>query len=67
MQLELCSATDEAFSCERSCGGQEVRKVTTYRLGAVDVSGKADDQVVCDGVDQVSEAGVAIQNVIQRR
>lgn len=37
-----------------------------YRLGAVDVSGQADDEVMCDGVHQVSEAGVAVQDVVQR-
>lgn len=37
-----------------------------YRLGAVDVAGQADDEVVCDGVHQVPEAGVAIQHIIQR-
>lgn len=38
----------------------------SYRLGAVDVSGQADNQIVGDGVHQVSEAGVAIQHVVQR-
>lgn len=35
-----------------------------YRLGTVDVACQADDEVVCDGVHQVPEAGVAIQNVV---
>lgn len=42
------------------------RSQLPYRLGAVDVAGQADDEVVCDGVHQVPEAGVAVQNVIQR-
>lgn len=41
--------------------------VPAYRLGAVNVSRQADDQVVSDGVNQVTEAGVAVQHVIQRR
>lgn len=38
----------------------------SYRLGAVDISCQADNQVMCDGVNQVSEAGIAVQYVIQR-
>lgn len=43
-----------------------LQTTTAYRLGAVDVTGQADDEVVCDRVHQVPEAGVAIQHVIQR-
>ena len=32
----------------------------------MDVAGQADDEVVRDGVHQVPEAGVAVQNVVQR-
>lgn len=44
-----------------------MRVCPAYRLGAVNVSRQADDQVVCDGVNQVTEAGVAVEHVIQRR
>lgn len=43
-----------------------LRPQPPYRLGAVDVAGQADDEVVRDGVHQVPEAGVAVQNIIQR-
>lgn len=42
-----------------------VSESVSYRLGTVDVSSQADNQVVCDGVDQVPEAGVAVQDVIK--
>ena len=38
----------------------------SYRAWAVHVSRQADDQVVCYGVHQVPEAGIAVKNVIQR-
>ena len=43
-----------------------LQTTAAYRLGAVDVAGQADDEVVGDGVHQVPEAGVAIQHIIQR-
>lgn len=44
---------------------QEQCRAASYCLGAVDVFGQADDQVMSDGINQVSEAGVAIQHVVQ--
>ena len=32
----------------------------------MNVSGQTDNQVMCNGVHQVPEAGVAIENIIQR-
>lgn len=42
-----------------------LRPQPPYRLGAVDVAGQADDEVMCDGVHQVPEAGIAVQNIVQ--
>ena len=47
-------------------GARWLRPRPPYRLGTVDVACQADDEVVCDGVHQVPEAGVAVQDVIQR-
>lgn len=38
----------------------------SYRFGTVDISCQADNQIMCDGVNQVSEAGVTVEHVIQR-
>ena len=43
-----------------------LRPWLAYRLGAVNIAGQADDEVVRDGVHQVPEAGVAVQDVVQR-
>lgn len=43
----------------------DVCESVSYRFGAVDISCQADNQVMCDGVNKVSEAGVAVQHVIQ--
>lgn len=42
-----------------------LQTTTAYRLGAVDVACQTDNEVVCDRVHQVPEAGIAIQHIIQ--
>lgn len=42
-----------------------LQSTAAYRLGAVDIARQADDEVVCDRVHQVPEAGIAVQHIIQ--
>ncbi len=37
-----------------------------YRLWAVNIFGQADNEVMGNGIHQVAETGIAVENIVQR-
>lgn len=41
-------------------------RVCPYRLWAVNIFGQANDEVMGNGIHQVAETGITVQNIVQR-